>query len=134
MNPFKFLLGRAQLPAQLRSSLEPEGINFLAEGLTGSINYRNYRAPGKRYGVAKQGTAGAIAISSRRLVVWVSRGGYIDIPLTMVGSAVRASSDKPDQVSFRYEAGQFRPETSGKVEIRLKTTQAAQIMNMLNVV
>lgn len=134
MNPFKFLLGSATMPASLRSSLEAEGITFLAEGLTGSITYRNYKAPGKRYGVAKQGTAGAVAISSKRLVVWVSRGGYIDIPLSMVGSAVRASSDKPNQVSFRYEAGQFRPETSGKVEIRLSTPQSAQIMNLLNVV
>jgi hypothetical protein len=134
VNPFKFLLGSSQLPAQLRSSLEPEGISFLAEGLTGSVNYRNYRAPGKRYGVAKQGTAGAIAISGKRLVVWVSRGAYIDIPLAMVGSAVQASSDQPNQVSFRYEAGQFRPETSGKVEIRLNTPQAAQIMNLLNAV
>jgi hypothetical protein len=134
VNPFKFLLGRGQLPPQVRSSLEAEGINFLAEDLTGSITYRNYRAPGKRYGVAKQGTAAAIAISGQRLVVWVSRGSYIDIPLAMVGSAVEASSDQPDRMSFRYDAGRFRPETSGKVEIRLKTPQAAQIMNLLNAV
>jgi hypothetical protein len=132
VNPFKFLLGSATMPANLRSSLEAEGITFLAEGLTGSITYRNYKAPGKRYGVAKQGTAGAIGISGQRLVVWVSRGGYVDIPLAMVGSAVQASSDQPDRVSFKYDAGRFRPETSGQVEIRLKTPQAAQIMNLIN--
>jgi hypothetical protein len=132
VNPFKFLLGSGQMPANLRGSLEAEGITFLAEGLTGSITYRNYRAPGKRYGVAKQGTAGAVGISGQRLVVWVSRGGYVDVPLSMVGSAVQASADQPDRVSFRYEAGQFRPETSGKVEIRLKTPQAAQIMGLLS--
>lgn len=48
MNPFKFLLGSATMPARLRSSLKAEGITFLAEGLTGSIPYRNYKAPGKR--------------------------------------------------------------------------------------
>ena len=111
MNPFKFLLGSATMPANLRSSLEAEGITFLAEGLTGSITYRNYRAPGKRYGVAKQGTAGAIGISGQRL---------------------QASADQPDRVSFRYDAGRFRPDTSGQVEIRLKTPQAAQIMNLIN--
>jgi len=66
VNPFKFLLGSATMPANLRSSLEAEGITFLAEGLTGSITYRNYRAPGKYYGIAKQGTAGAIGISGQR--------------------------------------------------------------------
>lgn len=134
MTPFKFLLGSATMPANLRSSLEAEGITFLVEGLTGSITYRNYRAPGRYSSRAKQGTAGAIGISGQRLVVWVSRGGYIDIPLAMAGSAVQVSSDKPDRVSFKYDAGRFRPETSGQVEIKLKTPQAAQIMNLLNAV
>src|SRR5262245_22472816 len=120
------------MPANLRSSLEAEGITFLAEGLTGSITYRNYRAPGKYYGIAKQGTAGAIGFSGQRLVVWVSRGGSVDIPLAMASSALQASSDRPDRVSFTYDAGRFRPETSGQVEIRLKTPQAAQIMNLIN--
>jgi hypothetical protein len=132
VNPFKFLLGSAAMPASLRSSLEAEGITFLAEGLTGSITYRNYRTPGRYSSLAKQGTAGAIGISGQRLVVWVSRGGYVDVPLAMVGSAVQASADQPGRVSFRYDAGRYRPETSGQVEIRLKTPQAAQIVNLIN--
>lgn len=132
VNPFKFLLGKGTMPANLRSSLEAEGVTLLAEGLTGSITYRNYRAPGKRIGVAKQGTAGAIGISGQRLVVWVSRGSYIDVPLAMASSALQISADQPDRMSFRYDAGRFRTDTSGQVEIRLRTPQAAQIMNLIN--
>jgi hypothetical protein len=52
--------------------------------------------------------------------------------LAMVGFAVQASADQPDRVSFRYDTGRFRPETSGQVEIRLRTPQAAQIMNLIS--
>jgi hypothetical protein len=59
-----------KLPDPLRAELEAEGIVLLEEDLRGTITYRNYRAPGRRYGLRKARIAGAIAVTRQRVVAW----------------------------------------------------------------
>ena len=109
-----------------------EGPLFLEEGLPGSITYRNYRAPGQRSSLRKDATSGAIAVTPQRLVVWAGRGKNIDIPLDHpLRTAVQVTVDRPDRICFVYDASRFSTERSGTVEVRLRTTQAAQVANLL---
>src|SRR5438034_6271118 len=41
----------------------------------------------------------------------------------------RSSSDQPDRVSFRYDAGRFRPETSGQVEIKRSEEHTSELQS-----
>lgn len=53
--------------------------------MAGSVRYRDYRDSRMRLGNEIEGTAGAIVLTSGRLVVWISRGPHrgkhIDVPL-----------------------------------------------------
>jgi hypothetical protein len=134
VNPFRQLFaGTGQLPAGLRSELMAEGVLFLAEGLPGSITYRNYRRPRYRVGVGKRAVTGTIAVTPRRFVVWTVPGEMIDIaaghPLR---AALTVAVNRPGQVCFSYRAEQFRQDRSGTVEVRLRTGQAAQVDALLN--
>jgi hypothetical protein len=40
-------------------------------------------------------------------------------------------ADRPDRVSFAYDAGATNPNRSGQVEVRLRTAQAERIARML---
>lgn len=51
---------------------------MLEEGLSGSVTFRDYKAPGKRYSLRKVAVNGAIALTARRIVVWYGRHKEVD--------------------------------------------------------
>ena len=135
MNPLRRLIvGSGLLPDDLRAALSAEGIVLIEEGLPGSVTYRNYRAPGRYSNWRKVAFSGAIAITTRRLVVAAARGGkQVDVPLVPDSRrAVQVSSDKPDTVLFTIDPHVFDPQKSGTIEIRLRTPRAAEIVARLN--
>lgn len=133
INPLRRLLtGDGRLPPALRASLtEGDDIAFLAEGLTGSVTRRNFRAPGQRAVWERSAVSGAIAITSRRLVVWAGRSKHIDIPLDHpMRAAIEIVADRPDRVVFAYDIGAFRPDSTGQVLVRLRTPDAARVVSL----
>jgi hypothetical protein len=126
------MLGSGRLPDELRVASAAEGLLFLEEGLSGSITYRNYRAPGQRSRLSKDATTGAIVVTSQRLIVWAGRGKNINVPLDHpLRAAINVTLDRPDRICFAYEAGRFSTERSGTIEVRLRTPQAAQVAELL---
>jgi hypothetical protein len=127
----RVLLGSGRLPDRFRTPLEADGMVLLDEDLRGSITYRHYRAPHERSNWSKEATAGAIAISTGRLVVWVARGDYIDLPRDHPWRGeIEASVDKPGRVCLAYDAERFRDDRSGRVEIRLRTAHAPRVVDL----
>ncbi|GAA4449671.1 hypothetical protein [Phytohabitans houttuyneae] len=133
MNPFlRLVLGPGRLPDQLRADLTANGLVLLAEGLSGSVTYRHFRAPGQRANWRKQAVSGAVAISTDRLLVWAGRFRHIDVPLAdPVRATIEARADRPDRILFAYDAGTTNPSRSGRVEVRLRTADAPRIERLL---
>lgn len=127
----RILLGPGRLSDPLRRELEAEGLRFLDEGLVGSITYRNYRAPGSYANWRREATSGAVALTGRRLVVWTGRGKHIDVPLAPpLRDNVAVAVDETGRLTFGYDAGAFRPDRSGRVEVRLRTARAAEFLQL----
>jgi hypothetical protein len=133
VNPLRrMLLGSGRLPAELGSDLAMESLLLLDEGLSGSITFRHYRAPRSRSSWRKEPISGAIAVSSRRLVVWAGRSKHIDVPLTHpLRTAIEVTVDRPGRVCFGYDAAAFNTSRSGRVELRLRTAHAARVAELL---
>ena len=128
----RLFLGSGKLPDDLRASVLAEGPSVLEDGLTGSITYRHYRAPGKRTNWQKVGIAGAIAVTSRRLVVWGGRSKQIDVPFTDPRFAqFEIAAERPDRLLLAYDAEAFSDARSGRVEIRLRCPNAGQVAEQL---
>ena len=132
------LLGSGQLPPDLRAAVVAERPTLLEEGLVGSVTLRRFRS-GRSLGsqsgsgrYEKRGVSGAIAITPVRLVVWAGRFKHIDVPLNHPMLAeIEIRSDRPGQVTFGYDAGNTNPSRSGQVEVRLRTEQAARVVELL---
>jgi hypothetical protein len=133
VNPLRrLLLGSGRFPEGLRAELQAEHAEVLEEGLRGSITYRGYRAPGRRYSFRKVAVSGAIALTQRRLVVRVGRGQEVDLALDDARlSALRATLDEPDRLCLAFDAGAFRDDRSGTVELRLTTARAGRVVELL---
>jgi hypothetical protein len=133
MNPLRRkFVGAGRLSDDLRAALTAEGLLFLEEGLAGSITYRSYRAPGRRSNLRKEATSGTIAVTTQRLVIWAGGGKNIDIPLNHpFRAALKVNIEQPGGICFSYDAGRFRRDRSGTVEVRLRTAQAARVADLL---
>ena len=49
----RLLLGSGRFPDELGTALRAEGVELLEEGLSGSVTFRDYKAPGRRYSLRK---------------------------------------------------------------------------------
>ncbi len=128
MGIFSRIFFSGKLPEPLRAELEAEGIVLLEEDLRGTITYRNYRAPGRRYGLRKARIAGAIAVTRQRVVAWGMNGRQIDVPLGYPG--VRVARDGEEKVEFAFDATHVHADRAGRVEVRLRTPNAARIVEL----
>jgi hypothetical protein len=128
----RLLIGTGRLPDDVREVLAAEGVAVLEEGLSGSLTLRDYRAPGRRASWKKSAVSGAIAVTGRRLLVWVGGAANIDVPLDHPGrSAVGVEAETPDRVCFTYDAAAFHDDRSGQVEVRFRTPGAAHVVDAL---
>lgn len=131
MGPLTWLRARnGRLPEDLRQAVTAEGLLLLAEGLAGTVTLRDYRAPGKRSALSKARTSGAVAITSARVVVWT--GMYEGIDLDRGDwHALEVTLDHPDRICFAYDPATFHPDRSGRVEIRMTTTESGRVAELL---
>ena len=134
MNFFRRLfMGSGQFPEAMRTQLGAEGVVVMEENLPGSITWRHYRAPGRRYGYRRLGTRGSVALTSERLVVWGAGHPQIDVPLRHpLIRAIEASVDQPGRLLLAFDAHAFHDDTSGQIEVRLKTERADHLVELVN--
>jgi hypothetical protein len=134
VNPLRRLfLGPGTFAEPLRTALLAEHPVFFEEGLPAAVVYHhNYRAPGHEPGRERVASAAAVAVTPRRLVVWVRRAKHIDVPMTQPWPAgITMRHDRRDRVVFAYDAGAFSEERSGTVEVRLRTRRAAELAGVV---
>jgi hypothetical protein len=131
----KLLLGDGTLKPDLRAALEAEGLVLIEEGLGGSVRYKRFRAPGKRFHGKVTGERIGLAISKERFVVYCRSGSakLIDTAFSNPRvSMLDVSLVDDDKVAIRidYDRGDV-PKVSGEVTVRAKTPNAATIVDHL---
>lgn len=125
----RVLFGPGRIAEPLRGQLAAEGLLAIDEELPGSVTYRHYRAPGEYSSWKREPTNAAIAVTRIRVVAWTGRVKHVDVPHNHPKrSAVTITSDRTDRLSVIYDAGAFRSDRSGLVEIRIRTRRAAEFV------
>lgn len=132
----KLLLGTGKLKPRLRAALEAEGLVALEEGLTGSIRYTNFKAPGKRFNHKVTAECIGIGISEQRLAVYCRSGRVklIDTPFSEPRlSALEVSLDGGETVALRIDYDRVQvPKVSGQLTISATTPQAPHLVEHLH--
>ncbi|WP_330231050.1 hypothetical protein OHA40_00300 [Nocardia sp. NBC_00508] len=130
----RLLFGSGRLPEDLRASLvASDEVVFLEEGLTGSVTRRHFRSSGRLVEWERQAVSGAIAVTiGRRVMVWAGRFKHIDVPMTHpLWATIEFSIDRPNRVCFTYAPAATDPGQSGRVDVRLKTSQVKQLARLV---
>lgn len=105
---------------------------FLAEGLRGSLRYRHFRAPGRRFHGKVVPVALALAITERRIVAYggVAAGKLMDTAFgdSRLGAVTAHAPSGGDQVDFVIDYDALgEPGVSGEITIRVRTADAEAV-------
>jgi hypothetical protein len=127
----KLLLGNGTLKPKLKEELEQEGLVVLEEGLPGSVRYKNFRAPGRRFNGKVTGERIGLGVSEKRVVAY-SRSGRAKLVNTEFSNPrlrfVEISVRDDDQLAFRVDYDRMQePKVSGEVTILARTPNAPAI-------
>jgi len=130
----RLFLGTGELPAEVRDELEAEGLVLLEEGLSGSVRYRKFRAPGRRFNRKVTPVRIGVGVSEGRLAGYCAsgRGKLIDSRWDSPQlAALDVSFDGGDKVDFHIDYSRMSAaeadEVCGEVTIRVKTPKAAEL-------
>jgi hypothetical protein len=118
-----FRLGR--IPPSERLYLEGEGLVLADEGVRGSITFKNFKAPWKRYSWRRNGFAGSIVLTEQRLVGYAFSKHVINVPVDDPHlKKLQITAEKEDCLCFSFEASDFHDDRSGSIEVRYRTERA----------
>ena len=128
-------LGNGTLTPKLRADLESEGLVVLEEGLSGSIRYDHFKAPGRRMNGKVSGQRFGLGISKERLAVYCRSGRtkVIDTPFSdpRIG-ALEVSEEGGDVLWIHIDLDRAEiPKVSGRIRLKIDTPNAGQIVEQL---
>ena len=131
----RLLLGNGKLKQELRAELEAEGLVLIEEGLSGSVRYKHFKAPGRRFHGKVTPERLGVAISRERFAVYCRSGRVklIDTPFSEPRlSALDVSLEGSDTVLIRIDYDRLDvPKVSGEIRILVTTPNASTIVEQL---
>jgi hypothetical protein len=117
--------GSKELPPQLRSEMESEGIVVFGP-VDGSVARRGYRTPLHYASSSWENISlGTVAMSGRRLVVWGNRQALVDVPLGH--PAVSMQLQGPERMLIEADNVEIDRARTGWTTLLLRTIHAPRI-------
>lgn len=119
------LFGVGRIPRRLRSELDSERILLLDEGIGGSITYRKFRAPGKRFALRRTWFTGSLAVTEARVTGFAYTRQVLNVPRKHPRIADISVRIEPSSVlCISFDAEKFHADQSGRIELRFRTEKA----------
>ena len=119
------IFGVGRLPREERRRLESEGLRSIDQGVPMTISWRRYSEPGAYIVRRHQSATGTVALTARRLVIYVSSLPMLDVSLDDPAADRLAVTCPADgTLAIRMEAGDFKPGCTGTVSYLLFTAEA----------
>lgn len=127
------LIRVGSIPKKYADVLQSEGIELAEQRIAGSINLRNYRAPGKFHSQKHSVFLGSIVITKQRLAAFAYNKPVINVPLTDARiKDLYIYSDHRNRVIFKFDVEIFHPERSGTIECKFSTKETQAFMDKLH--
>ncbi|CAE7465993.1 unnamed protein product [Symbiodinium natans] len=120
-------------PSEERLQLQKEAV-LVAEGCHGSVTYRNFSAPGKRFGWKKTWVRNASIYVLNDKVAYFSgnrRLGNVEFADARFQHLQSSVEDGSVLLLCNEDCSIFNPKMSGSVDVRISTANAADLHAML---
>lgn len=131
----RLLLGSGALRPELRAALDAEGLVLIEEGLSGSVRYTKFRAPGRYSNGKVTPERMGLGISRERLVVYCKSGrvklvdtAFSNPRLHMLSVSLKDAGRVA--IGVDYDRGDV-PKISGQITIVMRSPNAEAIVEEL---
>ena len=111
------------------AELQSEGIVLMNEKVRGTITYRDFHAPGKRFLYKKSAFTSTIVVTKTRLVATSFSNKTINVPYSDERFRSMKFTVEDGKLCVFFDASLFHPEWSGQLEFRFKTPDAGRILD-----
>jgi len=126
------LFGVGKIPKLLGDTLRIEGIVVSDEGISGSVTYRDFRAPGKYFSWRKQAFTGSVVVTNVRLVALMYANFAVNIPFTDERiRKLQISVEGADGLLIVFDPSLFHDNWSGTIEYRFRTEQPGNVLKWI---
>ncbi len=126
------LFGAGRIPKAMLPILQQEGIVLLDEGIGGSIIFRNFRAPGKRYSYRSNWFTGSLVLTGIRFAGFQYSKPIINVPLEEKWlNELDCSVRREKTLSVSFDSSAFHEDWSGMIECRFSTNYARLFLERL---
>ena len=126
------LFGLGKVPRRVLPNLEQEGIVLLDEGISGSVTFRNFRAPGRRHSWKRSWFTGSLVITGNRFAAFAFSKAIVNVPLDDDRmSELRVSIDGEATLCVQFDPSAFHEDWSGTLECRFSTPLARLFLERL---
>ena len=127
------VFGFGKIPKPMMPTLQQEGVVLLEEGIGGSVTFRNFRAPWKRYSYRRNGFVGSLVLTQMRFAAFQFSKPLINVPLEREAiEKLDLSLEGEDKLRVGFEAGDFHQNWSGTIECRFSTPRARLFLDRLS--
>jgi hypothetical protein len=127
------LFGLGKVPKRILPNLEQEGIVLLDEGISGSVTFRNFRAPGRRHSWRRSWFTGSLVLTGKRFAAFAFSKAIINVPLGDDRiNELRCSLEGKATLCVHFDPSAFHEGWSGALECRFSTPQAHLFLEQLD--
>lgn len=133
-NIFYRLFGLGKFPKAMVPILEREGIVLEDQGVSGSVTFRKFRAPGRIYSYRRSGLVGSLVITNLRFAAFGFSKPLVNLPLKKGKlGLLELSVPKRNKFLVKFNAGDFHEGWKGTIECRFSTKLADLFLERLKV-
>lgn len=127
----EWFANRNNLPATLLAELQSEGILLMREQTRAKLTYRDFKAPGKRFGYKTVWFKSTVAVTNKRILATVYGKMAIDVPFSDERIRKMQFSVEDGKLLVSLDASLFQPTWSGNLEYRMNLDDAQQYLDII---
>ena len=125
----KWFANIGKLSEVLISELESEGIVLMDEKIRGTITYRDFHAPGKRFLYKKSAFTSALVVTKARLLATSYANKAINVPFADERIHSMKFTVEDGKLCIFFDASLFQENWSGHLEFRFNTPNAQRFLD-----
>ena len=125
------LFGLGQLPRKYAPTLQQEGVVLIDEGISGSVTFKRFKAPGRRYSWKRSWFTGCLVLTEQTFAAFAFARPLIFVPRDDARLRALHCNMENGKLLVAFDASLFTEQTSGIVECRFNTEKAQMFLEQL---
>ncbi len=126
------LFGIGRVPKPSLQQIRNEGVILLDEGLSGTVTFKNFRAPGRRYSWRRNWFSGSIVLTREHFLAFAFSRPVIGVAWTHDKiNELHCSAENNKILCVAFDAAAFHEGWSGDMTIRFSTPLANTLLQTI---